>query len=89
MGGNEEYTKNISDRLQKLEERTSDIAVSMASIATTLETMNSHEARIREIEINSKNNAIIINAIKWITISIIGSAITVTIVSLADYLKGG
>lgn len=89
MGSSEEeYTKNIIDRLQKLEERTSDIAANVASIAAIIKTMNSHEERIREIELNNKNNAIVINAVKWVTISIVGSAITVIIVSIADYIMG-
>ena len=79
---------DISHRLRGLEDKTSDVAVSLARIASAMESMQDHEKRIRELEINSKNNATVINAVKWITVSIVGSAITVTIVTLADWIVG-
>ena len=80
--------KDLYHRLRGLEDKTTDVAVSLARIASAMEAMQDHEKRIRELEINSKNNATVINAVKWITVSIVGSAITVTIVTLADWIVG-
>ena len=84
--------RDIQSRIKGLEDKTSDVAVSLAKVATAMEAMQDHEHRIRELELNSKNNAIVINAVKWITVTVIGSAITITVITLFEFvfqLKGG
>jgi len=85
----EELYRRI-ERLEKQEEdvnRTlTQLVISTNRIADSVEKLNDLEPRVRHLEVEASNNKVVVNAVRWLALTVASSAIGVIVFSILNNL---
>lgn len=86
-------SEELYRRIEKLEKSDSDtnktltqLVISTNRIADSVEKLNDLEPRVRKLEVETSTNRIVVNAVKWLAITVSSSAIGVVIISFSQGL---
>lgn len=69
--------ERLEDQDNKLSSAVQELIITSTKLSMTLEQMNKLEPRITILENELSNTKVVVSAIKWLSITVIGCAITV------------
>lgn len=75
----------LEDSDDKMKDALNQLIISSTKTNQLVEQLGRLEPTIRELEIKANNNGLILNAIKWLVLAFMGSAVTVL---TTMYVKG-
>lgn len=78
-------THDILRKIIELEGRTASIAQATRNIADKIGKIEKdYETRLRTLETTTQSNTIVISAVKWVTLSVLGTGLTVIALTILD-----
>lgn len=65
------------ERIRELEKLLAELTTQVKLLSQTVSNMSDYETRIRSLEMDTANNRMVVAGVKWLAVSICGSALTV------------